>query len=1072
MQTRKALKRLSNERIQYDQVTPDGPLAQNASWLLQRHAEQQESIDAAQQRHEIASSLPVLEAARQKLVQIIGERVLPDDTPIAMRFDVYNVLKQACKGQKDIGLKRLATHLERLWHEEPLGTISAGAMTRLRDHYQSENPRSVVGSVIDELVPKISFNNLPVAQLSRIAAEIDSQEDYDIAIVRHGLHRDNIRNIRARTFVRELVNRKAMVNEAGEQLVQDSVHMGSAKQNQVGVTANRVMNRLAQEAQDFVSESDTEAGPDTDDAKDPEKSGLGVGGTGVLPTTVACLKEQEELQCWAASTGAGIPKEAVAPPGWEETVKEMKGKEGIEDPFALAWWMKGKGYTPGGKNGKEAQTPYGQPWSSENVMEIANDIMSEMGNPEVAQLADKIVQEFAKSQQMQPPQPGSKEFGELLAYGLQEDPATQKKIQSIIYKSMMGETEEEMYAQQPSQAPGIAQEEPALVPTTAAKKEKKNSGPSQPEFQPKINQQQPPQESIKPGDGLKVLKAYAIPADHPLVDDDQDHFPIFSKEQHKLASQAIGGMEKAPVWWLGSVAELSKTIEAAIKQAGDIPPEFLENVKKKKDESGDEKKEKEASSNPFEIAATRGFSAKRVEEGLVSGQTMKFNDFVLRVADNRGRDILQLDTKSGYRQYQLIDMDAAISDFMYLVGTDKVTNPSPPMFFIREGIRLPCPGCGGINSYNMPKQAMDLACDGCHTVFPADVVEAAFNVGAAREETALVVFTPISLQQEFGEKFAQAAEMMGADSVEAEGCRAEAYTVSPPNEKMAEVWDFLIEAGFKPLAKQAQGMPAPPPAPSGGGEFIAQGPEMDMPPLDITKMPSMGEEPPMEEPMMGEEAPSDILDIGDPTGDAGYADHQMIQAAMMYYQSQGNGVTEAVTQFTKDFGDGYDGETVMQVAATVFGIQLDQIKVAMQRNAGDLPSTKVNVQQPDAVSLGKGEAVLGPDSETHGEIPTVKGKPQSKPQGTFSDTSTEPDSDNKDPGSFGAPKPKAQHPATEQQGTSTPSTEGPAAGLGSDSETQMGGTMKKMDTESSGAHSNVRSAGGDPPSRRRLRPSN
>ena len=36
----------------------------------------------------------------------------------------------------------------------------------------------------------------------------------------------------------------------------------------------------------------------------------------------------------------------VAPPGWEDSVKKMKKDKKIENPFALAWWMKNKGYTP------------------------------------------------------------------------------------------------------------------------------------------------------------------------------------------------------------------------------------------------------------------------------------------------------------------------------------------------------------------------------------------------------------------------------------------------------------------------------------------------------------------------------------------------------------------------------------------------------------------------------------------------------------------------------------------------------------------------------------------------------
>lgn len=43
-------------------------------------------------------------------------------------------------------------------------------------------------------------------------------------------------------------------------------------------------------------------------------------------------------------------KEAVAPPGWENTVKKMKKHPGeIDNPWALAWHMKNKGDKPGGK---------------------------------------------------------------------------------------------------------------------------------------------------------------------------------------------------------------------------------------------------------------------------------------------------------------------------------------------------------------------------------------------------------------------------------------------------------------------------------------------------------------------------------------------------------------------------------------------------------------------------------------------------------------------------------------------------------------------------------------------------
>lgn len=44
----------------------------------------------------------------------------------------------------------------------------------------------------------------------------------------------------------------------------------------------------------------------------------------------------------------------VAPKGWEKTVKKMKGKKDIKNPWALAHWMKGEGYEPSEDTGDDA----------------------------------------------------------------------------------------------------------------------------------------------------------------------------------------------------------------------------------------------------------------------------------------------------------------------------------------------------------------------------------------------------------------------------------------------------------------------------------------------------------------------------------------------------------------------------------------------------------------------------------------------------------------------------------------------------------------------------------------------
>ena len=47
----------------------------------------------------------------------------------------------------------------------------------------------------------------------------------------------------------------------------------------------------------------------------------------------------------------------VAPEGWEPTVKAMKKHKDIKSPWALAWWMKEKGYKPHAKEGKLPDDP-------------------------------------------------------------------------------------------------------------------------------------------------------------------------------------------------------------------------------------------------------------------------------------------------------------------------------------------------------------------------------------------------------------------------------------------------------------------------------------------------------------------------------------------------------------------------------------------------------------------------------------------------------------------------------------------------------------------------------------------
>lgn len=60
--------------------------------------------------------------------------------------------------------------------------------------------------------------------------------------------------------------------------------------------------------------------------------------------------EASDLAALRAGKKAEESIEEKAPEGWEKTVKAMKDEPGIDNPWALAHWMKGKGY----KSHKEA----------------------------------------------------------------------------------------------------------------------------------------------------------------------------------------------------------------------------------------------------------------------------------------------------------------------------------------------------------------------------------------------------------------------------------------------------------------------------------------------------------------------------------------------------------------------------------------------------------------------------------------------------------------------------------------------------------------------------------------------
>ena len=84
----------------------------------------------------------------------------------------------------------------------------------------------------------------------------------------------------------------------------------------------------------------------------------------------------------------------VAPEGWEDTVKAMKKEKDIDNPYALAHWMKNKGYKSHKKEWavKESTKEY-----EKTLMKIASDRKLKMISKKDKDLLVKLADLMKKS---------------------------------------------------------------------------------------------------------------------------------------------------------------------------------------------------------------------------------------------------------------------------------------------------------------------------------------------------------------------------------------------------------------------------------------------------------------------------------------------------------------------------------------------------------------------------------------------------------------------------------------------------------------------------------------------------
>ena len=206
MKTRKALQALTGKK-----ASSHSPLSEiSDQLLLKARTAENKRMQEAHQRSALQSCGPLLSVLQKRLAEAQAEKLLNNSAPAIACADLHTVLKTAAANDvKDRGVARAATHAYRLWSKNPTGSLTVGDVARLRTHYQKEYPRSKIGSVIDTEVPKAGYNTLPVAQLVRIASQIQraggNQAAYEEACTQYGIDKNTPHAFRCRAFVRSLI---------------------------------------------------------------------------------------------------------------------------------------------------------------------------------------------------------------------------------------------------------------------------------------------------------------------------------------------------------------------------------------------------------------------------------------------------------------------------------------------------------------------------------------------------------------------------------------------------------------------------------------------------------------------------------------------------------------------------------------------------------------------------------------------------------------------------------------------------------------------------------------------------
>lgn len=1055
MQTRSALRRLGGGSRQLG----DGPLSSLADQLVQdmQIRETARMADAHQRAEELGSG-PHL-AALQRVAREYAAAALRDNAaPAITRADFHELLKTASDktGPRDRGLTRAATHAYRLWGKDPSGVLSVGDIARLRDHYKAEYPKSRVAKVIDAQVPKIGFNTLPVARLTRLAADIshhaetagtDLQTVYEGTIRVHGYDKNTAECFRARAFIRGLLDHSDTAED-------ETPDIATRVRARMATADDPILARMAQ----LDAEPEPEAVLDADTEYASVNS----------PITGEPMMLELETEERASEEGELGDNAVDVMPGDLDRLEVMGQLEELGEEVE-----------------DEIQEEVGDipmdPTPDETVAVITDPTDPEQGRLEVT--LKPLDEEPLELEPTALPHEGGKCADDAcpthktfavysyVAGRRTEGPVERftaagmaDALRRIARHGVRGEVRSTTAAFADEALIVVDDTQGQYLLVTAASESDKA-------FAPKVNEQQPPAESSVPNDGGDALKSAPKRKKAERLDKATVIRRCASLDltPDNIEHKVLDGQTVTAAGWTLSVNDDTdlelrfsdgNTRTASLVHMDDVVSHFMNHVAQNTQDAPPKKVAYYDVSELFAVRCANCLSVSEYqmpeEASDVSCGSCGFTTTASAIADTfhngdpttgfvliadvpdgddprertltarrilaaiqkvvpAARGLLRKDAKLQ------VDLDGADEPALNRVRRVLEDQYRIKAFSLRaQAVPTPMPG----GAQNVPGTApMMTPAAPAAPAGPASVGPAQPSVmpAAPGQPMAPVANTGTPAQHEEIAKrkghFEIQYRTAGGEQRTTTVVAGDTATARMLFERFNDDVDVVRVAQV--ILEDDPGMP------EGGGE--------DMP-LPIDEQ--------IEDPMAAEPAT-----FGG--GQMSPEESEAVRAALMHYRNQGLGPLAALDQLNSQYKEliGRHGEKTdqerhlveaeaMKLAAEVW-MQPAVLETTAARHGDPTP----NVQQPDAVAVSND---LGKDSDSDDavtdslEAPSINS--QVSPQGSFSDTGTAPDSDNNDPGDFGAGKPAATHLPGDQSGTSLSDTD-----LGRDSDTGETKTTKSWD---------------------------